>query len=84
MSHSPPSLPPFPTPHSPLPSLRLGIDLGGTKIAGVALGPDGATVAEHRMPSPRYDYAGTIEAIAAAYGTVVLDDAEHDESQEID
>jgi fructokinase len=45
--------------------LRLGIDLGGTKVAGVALGPDGASVAEHRIPSPRHDYAATIEAIAA-------------------
>jgi fructokinase len=45
--------------------LRLGIDLGGTKIAGVALARDGASVAEHRMPSPRHDYAATIEAIAA-------------------
>ncbi|HXE85202.1 MAG TPA: ROK family protein, partial [Hyphomicrobiaceae bacterium] len=44
--------------------LRLGIDLGGTKIAGVALGPDGAAVAEHRMPAPRHDYAATMEAIA--------------------
>ncbi len=45
--------------------LRLGIDLGGTKIAGVALGPGGATVAERRMAAPRHDYAATIEAIAA-------------------
>ncbi|HEX5958566.1 MAG TPA: ROK family protein [Hyphomicrobiaceae bacterium] len=45
--------------------LRLGIDLGGTKIAGVALAPDGTTVAEHRMPAPRHDYAATIEAIGA-------------------
>ena len=65
MPQSPPGRPPLPTPHSPLPSLRLGIDLGGTKIAGVALAADGACVAEHRMPSPRHDYAGTVEAIAA-------------------
>jgi fructokinase len=44
--------------------LRLGIDLGGTKIAGVALAADGAARAEHRIPAPRYDYAATIEAIA--------------------
>ena len=43
--------------------LRLGIDLGGTKIAGVALAPGGAKVAEHRMPAPRHDYAATLEAI---------------------
>ncbi len=41
------------------PALRLGIDLGGSKIAGVALGPGGATVAEHRISAPRGDYAAT-------------------------
>jgi fructokinase len=46
--------------------LRLGIDLGGTKIAGVALAPDGSSVAEHRMAAPRHDYAATLEAIAEA------------------
>ena len=29
--------------------LRIGIDLGGTKIAGVVLGADGRPLAEHRM-----------------------------------
>ena len=44
--------------------LRLGIDLGGTKIAGIVLGPDGATRAEARAATPRGDYAGTLQAIA--------------------
>ncbi len=44
-------------------ALRLGIDLGGSKIAGVALGPDGAVLAQHRMPAPRLGYAATIRAI---------------------
>ena len=44
--------------------LRVGIDLGGTKIAGVALGPGGRSLCEHRAPAPRHDYAGTIRAIA--------------------
>ncbi len=44
-------------------AMRLGIDLGGSKIAGVALGPGGATVAEHRMAAPRGDYAATLRAI---------------------
>lgn len=43
---------------------RLGIDLGGTKIAGVALGRGGRVLAEHRMPAPRDDYAATIAAVA--------------------
>jgi fructokinase len=46
------------------PALRLGIDLGGSKIAGVALAPGGGIVAEHRMPAPRHDYAATLGAIA--------------------
>ncbi|GAB6844163.1 fructokinase [Methylorubrum rhodinum] len=44
--------------------LRIGIDLGGTKIAGIALAPDGTTRAETRVPTPRGDYAGTLAAIA--------------------
>ena len=43
--------------------LRVGVDLGGTKIAGVALGPGGRALAEHRMPAPRHDYGATIRAI---------------------
>ncbi|HUS96741.1 MAG TPA: ROK family protein, partial [Hyphomicrobiaceae bacterium] len=43
---------------------RIGIDLGGTKIAGVRLGADDEVLAESRMPTPRDDYAGTLSAIA--------------------
>lgn len=46
-------------------SHRLGIDLGGTKIAAVVLAPDGAVIWEHRVATPRHDYAATIEAIRA-------------------
>lgn len=42
---------------------RLGIDLGGTKIAGVVLGPDGAIAASHTIASPQHDYAATLDAI---------------------
>src|SRR5262249_53540241 len=45
------------------PSLRIGIDLGGTKIAGIALAPDGSCLAEHRSLAPRHDYAATIRAV---------------------
>jgi fructokinase len=43
--------------------IRVGIDLGGTKIEGIALGGDGRTVAGRRVPTPRDDYAGTIRAV---------------------
>ncbi|KQT45322.1 transcriptional regulator [Methylobacterium sp. Leaf456] len=45
--------------------LRIGIDLGGTKIAGIVLAPDGTTRAERRVPTPRGDYGGTLDSIAA-------------------
>jgi fructokinase len=50
--------------------IRIGIDLGGTKIAGIALGPDGTTQAETRMPTPRGDYAGTLDAIVGLVATL--------------
>jgi fructokinase len=45
--------------------MRLGIDLGGTKIAGVALAPDGRELSRQRVPTPRGDYPATLEAIAS-------------------
>ena len=45
------------------PGPRLGIDLGGTKIAGVALGPDGSERAATRIVAPRGDYGATIRAL---------------------
>jgi fructokinase len=42
---------------------RIGIDLGGTKIAGIVLGQGGAILAETRRPTPREDYDATIAAI---------------------
>jgi len=44
---------------------RIGIDVGGTKIAGAALDPAGRICAERRIATPAGDYAGTIAAIAA-------------------
>ena len=44
--------------------MRLGIDLGGTKIEGVALSPAGETLARRRIPTPRHDYPGTVRAVA--------------------
>ena len=43
--------------------VRLGVDLGGTKIAGVALGSDGGVLAGHRIAAPRHGYAATLHAI---------------------
>jgi fructokinase len=44
--------------------MRIGIDLGGTKIEGIAL--DGSVeVARVRVDTPRDDYAATVHAIAS-------------------
>lgn len=45
--------------------MRIGIDLGGTKIEAVALDRDGQERFRKRVKCPRGDYDGTIEAVAA-------------------
>ncbi|MDP9038751.1 MAG: ROK family protein [Acidobacteriota bacterium] len=45
--------------------IRIGIDLGGTKIEGLALDSRGAELARLRIPTPREDYLGTIQAIVS-------------------
>jgi len=49
---------------------RLGIDLGGTKIEGVALAPDGTIAVRRRVPTPRGDYEATVEAITAVVDAI--------------
>jgi fructokinase len=49
--------------------VRIGIDLGGTKIEGIAL--DGSRqCARLRIDTPRDDYAATLDAIAALVATL--------------
>jgi len=48
-----------------LQTLRLGIDLGGTKIEAVALDAGGRAVARRRAATPRDDYIGTVTTISA-------------------
>ena len=43
--------------------MRIGIDLGGTKIEGIALDDSGTERARKRIPTPRDDYAGTVAAV---------------------
>jgi fructokinase len=47
-----------------LPALRVGIDLGGTKIEGVVMDETGAERPRRRIATPRDDYVATIDAIA--------------------
>jgi fructokinase len=44
--------------------VRIGVDLGGTKIEIIALDDNGAPVLRRRVPTPVGDYSGTIRAIA--------------------
>ncbi|MDA1008258.1 MAG: ROK family protein [Planctomycetota bacterium] len=44
--------------------MRIGIDLGGTKIEGVALFDDGSESDRIRMATPKGDYGATLSAIA--------------------
>jgi fructokinase len=44
--------------------MRIGIDLGGTKIEGVVLDDSGQESGRLRVPTPRDDYQATVAAIA--------------------
>lgn len=43
--------------------MRLGIDLGGTKIEIIALGSDGQTLLRQRIATPQGDYMATLMAV---------------------
>jgi fructokinase len=45
--------------------MRIGVDLGGTKIEALALDGEGREAWRRRVPTPQGDYAGTVAAIAA-------------------
>lgn len=46
-----------------LPRMRIGVDLGGTKIEGVVLDPSGQVIHRQRIPTPRTDYDAIVGAI---------------------
>ncbi len=48
--------------------MRIGIDLGGTKIEGIVLADDGTILARHRESTPRGDYGAIVAAIAGVVG----------------
>ena len=43
--------------------MRIGIDLGGTKIEAIVINEAGDEIARERIDTPKYDYKGTLEAI---------------------
>ncbi len=45
--------------------MRIGIDLGGTKIEGLALADDGRELDRRRIPAPRGNYEDSVRAVAS-------------------
>jgi fructokinase len=45
--------------------VRIGIDLGGTKIEGIALDDAGRELIRLRLPTPPGDYRGTVDTVVA-------------------
>ena len=45
--------------------LRIGVDLGGTKIEAIAVDGNNTIRSRRRVATPRHDYAATLDAIAA-------------------
>ena len=43
--------------------MRIGIDLGGTKIEGIAIADDGSERLRRRITAPRGDYGNTLAAV---------------------
>jgi len=52
-------------PDGPPTAMRIGVDLGGTKIEAAALAADGQILLRRRIATPRYDYDATLSAIGA-------------------
>jgi fructokinase len=50
--------------------VRIGIDLGGTKIEGIALADDGRELDRRRVAAPRGNYDNTIRAIVDLVGAI--------------
>jgi fructokinase len=54
-------------------TMRIGIDLGGTKIEGIAIDDDGREVTRRRIAAPRGEYAATLAAVSG-----LVDELERD------
>ncbi|MBA2767696.1 MAG: ROK family glucokinase [Sporichthyaceae bacterium] len=51
-------------------SLTIGVDIGGTKVAGGVVDEDGTILAKHRLSTPARDAVATTEAIVAVIETL--------------
>ena len=59
-----------PSSHHPATPLRLGVDLGGTKIEIAALDATGAERLRRRVPTPQGDYQATLDAVVGLVASV--------------
>lgn len=57
--------------------MRIGIDLGGTKIEGIALDATGNTLYRERINTPREDYIATVAAITQLVHTIEQHTQQH-------
>jgi fructokinase len=57
--------------------MRIGVDLGGTKIEAVALDPGGEMLTRRRVPTPAENYAGTVAAVAGLVRAVEDEQGSH-------
>ena len=48
--------------------MRIGVDLGGTKIEAVVLDDDGTVMVRRRVPTPAGDYEGTVASVVRLVG----------------
>jgi fructokinase len=53
--------------------MRIGIDLGGTKIEGIVMGPGSEIRVRRRIPTPKDDYPGQIDAIGQLVAALEAD-----------
>ncbi|WP_282609667.1 ROK family protein [Pelagibius sp. Alg239-R121] len=57
--------------------MRIGIDLGGTKIEGVVLSPDGTQLMRRRIDTPAGNYDATIAAVGSLVDSIERDIGKH-------
>jgi fructokinase len=57
--------------------MRIGIDLGGTKIEAIALDDDGHTLSRQRVDTPRGDYGRTLDTVAQLVSEIEAGTGQH-------
>ena len=53
--------------------MRIGLDVGGTKLEGIALADNGEVLTRTRIAAPRDDYQQTVDAIVSLVGNIESD-----------